>query len=65
MKVERKLEEAFALLKKETKYPVNYFDIKLTATKCSQLEELIKERQELQKKGNEILEEIYKNTEDF
>ena len=63
--VEKQLEEAYLLLKKETKDPLNYFDAKNTIAKCNQIDELIKNREELQKEGNQLLESIYKNSELF
>lgn len=44
---------------------MNYFDTKHTSHRCGQLEELIKDRETLQKEGNSLLDQIYKNTEDF
>lgn len=35
--VEKQLQESFALLKKDTKDPVNYFDTKHTIAKCNKL----------------------------
>jgi hypothetical protein len=52
-------------MKKETRDPVNYFDSKLINTRCNHLEELIKTINSLREEGNEQLDKIYKNTEDF